>query len=360
MTEFMTNKKGEPHPNRGAFSPFAVYLFLCLLLTVSCTPLRYVMIETYNPAGITLPRNVKKLLIVNHAIAQPDVPFESAIRKMPDSVKIAADSATMDFCLELGRNIAESPYFEDVRLYDGCYRTDQASFSDTKLTPGDVGRLCEEHNVDAVISLDRLLFHIRENAQRVYGIDLSEGVDVEVSGVLRAYLPDRDVPLTTIYLSDTVSPRLNPEVGFDISALPDIQMILSDVAAYIATESYVNFVPYWSADTRWYYASSASRWKEASAYAAAEKWEQASAIWESLYEASTSWQMKARLASNLALCAELTGQLTQALHWATLACQYFSDHLKTEAQEVKIQKLYVDVLEHRISAEKILRMQINE
>ncbi|MDR3269032.1 MAG: DUF6340 family protein [Tannerella sp.] len=339
-----------------------LYVFLCLLLAVSCTPMRYVGIETYNPASVTFPGNTKKILIVNHAAVQPEVPFESTVRKMADGVRIAADSATMDFCRELGRKIAESPYFEDVRLYDGCFRTDQAFFSDPELTRGEVSRFCEDHDVDAVVSLDRLSFHIRENMQQVYGTNIAEGMDVEVSGVLRAYLPGRERPLGAVYLSDTVSPRLHPEeaFGIDLYALPDPREVLREVAAYVAAESHVNFVPYWSADTRWYYASSNARWKEATAYASAEKWEQAAVLWESLYEASVSWKAKGRLASNLALYAELAGRLTQALHWATLAHQHFSVHLKPENPDVKMQQLYIDVLEHRIAAEKTLRTQMRE
>ncbi|MDR3260671.1 MAG: DUF6340 family protein, partial [Tannerella sp.] len=201
-----------------------------------------------------------------------------------------------------------------------------------------------------------------EDVQKVSWIDAVNEFQVKVSGVLRAYMPDEDTWMNTIYLSDTITPQLTAveEWWAGEYVLPDPEQMLREVAAYVATEAHVHFVPYWSNDTRWYYVSSDSRWKEAAAFAAAEHWEKAAAIWESLYEKSASRKAKARLASNLALTAELAGQLTQALQWATLAHQYLSDLLGNENKEVKMQKLYVDVLGHRISAEKTLRTQMEE
>jgi hypothetical protein len=324
--------------------------------------MRYIGIETYNPASITFPTNVKSVLIVNNAAVQQEVPFVSTVRHLPDSVKISADSALVDFCRTLGRQIAESPYFEEVRLYDGCYRTDHPSFPEEKLTGGEISQLCEDHEVDAVISLDRLLFQINENVEKTGDISVINDIQVEVSGVLRAWVQGRGTPLSTVYLSDTVSLDLTPDDGFwsTLIALPEPEQMLYEAATRMALGSYMNFVPYWSADSRWFYLTSDSRWKEAAAFAAAEKWEKASAGWESLYASAGSWKAKARLASNLALCAELTGDLKQALQWATLAQQYFSEHVSADDKAVHLQKLYVDVLTHRIAAEKTLRKQVGE
>ncbi|MDR2470432.1 MAG: DUF6340 family protein [Tannerella sp.] len=334
---------------------------VCLLwLAASCSSIRYAGIETYNPAGVTFPEGVKKVLVLNNASAQREVPFESTVRRLPDSVKIAADSAVMVFCRALGQQIADSPYFEDVRLLDGCYRTDARALVEEKLTQNEIRRLCEEHEVDAVISLDRLLFYIREDVERISWTDTEIRIRVEVSGVLRAAVPDGNTPLAAVYLSDTVMPSLSPEdyYGGDASFLPAPEYMLQEVAAYMASESHVNFVPYWSADTRWYYLSPDSRWKEATACVVAEKWDEASAKWEALYERAASWKAKARLASNRALCAEMSGQLTQALHWATLAHQHFSAHPETGAHTLVRQKSYISVLERRIAVEEILRRQL--
>jgi hypothetical protein len=303
---------------------------------------------------------MEKVLILNNAAPQPEVPFTSTIREPSDSLRIASDSALVDFCRTLGWKIAESPYFEDVRLYEGSYRTDQAFSSDVRLTGSEVRQLCGEHDVQAVISLDRLLFSISEEVWKISVLDVLNEWHVAVSGVLRTYLPGGDTSLNVIYLADTVIPQLTSDNGWGDVRLLTPEQVLREVAAYVATEAYVHFVPYWREDMRWYYVSPDSRWKEAAAFAAAERWENAATVWEALYEKAVSRKAKARLASNLALGAELGGQLTAAKHWATLAHQYFAEYLNADHSTVRLQKSYVEVLEQRIEAEKILHRQLEQ
>jgi hypothetical protein len=333
---------------------------VCGAALASCSQMHYVNIETYNPAGITFPTGVRRVLIVNNAVAQPNVPLESTVRKLPDSLKLAGDSVVADFCRMLGREIAASPRFDDVLLYEGCYRTDSSVYRERQLAPGEVERLCGEHGVDAVISLDRLSFRIREDVRAVTWLDAVGEVEVEVSGVLRASLPDRDTPLATVYITDTVMPQTAPEEVYPTDAylLPEPADVLQMAAEDAVTKVYVNFVPYWSGDMRWYYVSTDSRWKEAAAFAAAERWENAAEIWEALYGGTRSWKAKARLAANLALCAEYSGQLAQALEWAAVAHRHFSGHLSAGDRAVVMQNLYVNILERRMEAEKTLRRQL--
>ncbi|MDR1102411.1 MAG: DUF6340 family protein, partial [Tannerella sp.] len=304
--ENANEKTGVSIPLRLSPCIFRMFITCCLwgMWLVSCSPVRYVGIETYTPASITFPRGIKKVLILNNAAPQPEVPFTSTIREQSDSLKIASDSMLVDFCRTLGRQIAESPYFEDVRLYEGSYRTDRAFASDVKLTGSEVRQLCEEHDVQAVISLDRLLFSISEEVWKISVLDALSEWHVAVSGVLRTYLPGGETSLNAVYLADTVIPRLTSDDSWADVRLLTPEQILREVAAYVATEAYVHFVPYWREDTRWYYVSSDSRWKEAAAFAVAERWENAVVIWETLYEKATSRKAKARLASNLALGAE--------------------------------------------------------
>lgn len=41
-------------------------------LLSACSTINYVGIETYNPAEVTFPENVAKVLIVNNAVPQPE------------------------------------------------------------------------------------------------------------------------------------------------------------------------------------------------------------------------------------------------------------------------------------------------
>lgn len=48
-----------------------LYLLMACLFS-ACSTIEYIGIETYNPAEITFPKNVDKVLIVNNAVPQPD------------------------------------------------------------------------------------------------------------------------------------------------------------------------------------------------------------------------------------------------------------------------------------------------
>jgi hypothetical protein len=335
-------------------------LFITFLYVLTaCSSVKFMTVETYNPAVITFPSDVRKALIVNNTIPQSQVPFAANLLKRIDTMVIASGDVATVFCRTLGERIAESPYFDDVLLYEGSFRTDSFSWREAILTPADVRRLCDEQDVDVVVSLDRLLFSVEESIGNVDDFGLPAGLflNVSVSGALCAYLPERDKPLSIIYLSDTVSSNIVP-YALDPFTPEDVRYALTEAFKGLADTYYTHFVPHWREDVRWYYVSSASRNKEAAAFMAVGKWDSAAAIWTSLYRAATSWQTKARLASNLAVCSEMTGGFVDALKWAELACQHFTEgHLAGDDRMFRLQKEYLSVLTYRMEAEQTLSKQ---
>ena len=346
-------------------------LGLCRLaigvLTVACSPVRYIDIETRNSASITFPQDMRRVLIVNNAVAQQDVPFNSDYHQLPDSITISADSTTYDFCRTLGETIAGFAGFDDVRLLEDGLRKDQQPLSAQVMTQDDVKRLCDEHETDVVISLDRLLFQLKEyNEYYAYGMDMFAVVDVAMEGVVRVYLQNRTGPLTTIELTDTTTTpayALTVEQkdihSHEIVFSSDKTDLLRVSAKMLADDARIHFMPYWNEDVRWYYVASGSRWKEASAYASSERWDKALEIWRTLYDRTPSWKQKARLASNIALGMELTGDLNEALNYAEQSHRLLSGHLTADNPTVERHERYVSVLSGRILEEQRVRLQMN-
>ncbi len=247
---------------------------LCSLLFISCSSLRYVEIETYNPSVITLPKTVRNVLILNNAVTQPAVSYEPALANRKESaIKANADSTASDFCRVLGERIVDAPRFDDVRLYKGSFRTDHSFVSEQRLTDEQVRELCKTEGVDAVISLDRLLFKMKGFLAPFADTPL-ESVKVEVLGTVRIAVPDVSLPVNTVLLSDTIDTDLSWDSGEGETVLKglDLDLLLRDVSVYLADETSMNFVPYWETDSRWYYTASGAAWKEATAYAAADNW----------------------------------------------------------------------------------------
>ena len=336
---------------------------LFLIALCSCSPYRYISIETYNPAEINFPVEMRRILVVNNALPQDDVPFESSLRRIPESDIIVTDSVAFDFCRTLAETLSDFQPFDDVRLLEGCYRKDFSPLSAPIMKREDVELLSDEHEADIVISLDRLLFRLNEHAESILGIQTQHVIYIEISGVLRLYMPGREAPMAAILLTDTVISDLGYDYDdkdlLDLLFSADQTNLLRASARYLAYKARTHFIPYWSEDDRWYYVSFESRWKEAAAYAESEKWDKALDIWKALYEGAKSWKQRARLCSNIALGLEMTGDLAGALEYAKLSHQLMLDHLGADDTLTKNQENYITVLTGRLTEEPKLRLQIN-
>ena len=122
-----------------------LYLLMACLFS-ACNTIEYIGIETYNPAEITFPKNVDKVLIVNNAVPQPDdVGYTyNLYGTVQDTARAHADSALYDACHSLGKSIVDVSFFNDVLLYHDGTRQDTKYLVDEKLTPETVKELCRE------------------------------------------------------------------------------------------------------------------------------------------------------------------------------------------------------------------------
>lgn len=330
---------------------------------MSCSQTRFVGIETFNPAEITYPDYVRKILIVNNAVPQPpDSGYEYKLSGvLQDTCKAYADSALFEACRTLGEAIVETDFFNDVLLFNENTRQDDAFLTDTRLTQEEVQTLCEETGADAVISLDRLLFNMKKNVLALPEGYLYGSIDIDIKGVIRSYLPSRDTPLATILMADSL---FWAEEALHIKELeyllPTPDNALQVAGAYIGHKAYPVFVPHWNRENRWFYTGMGAHWKKATAYAAKDKWEEAMKEWLYIYENSSGWKSKAKSASNLALGHELTGDLNKALNLVAESHELCMKNAGEDNKYTQIQYLYKEALVKRIQSEKKLNVQIGE
>lgn len=339
------------------------YCLLSVCLLASCSSLNYIGIETYNPAEITFPKSVEKVLVVNNAVPQPDdVGCEfNLFGDKVDTCRVKADSALFDACRGLGKAMADISYFNDVLFYHDAVRKDDVYYEDRKLTQAQVNDLCDETGADAVISIDRMLFESKKNVVAFAEGYVEGDIQVNISGVIRGYLPGRPNPLATVYVADSLffledAPNL---ILLD-RYLPDTENALRASAEYIGAKSSPNFVPHWNNETRWFFTSMGTKWKEASAYAQSEKWEKAAEHWLHIYEHSNGWKAKAKAASNIALGYEMKTDLKEAYEWANKSYELFKKNEGEESKNTKLLALYVGVLRNRIRSDRKLNMQFGE
>lgn len=340
----------------------AFYLLAVGLLS-SCSTINYVAIETYNPAEITFPETVGKVLVVNNAVPQPDnVGCKlSLFGTDQDTCHVKADSALFDVCRGLGRAMADISFFNDVLLYHDAVRKDDVYYDDKKLEQDDIDALCKETGTDAVISLDRMLFESDKNVVAFAEGYVAGDISVKMSGVIRSYLPGRANPLATVYMTDSLF-FSESAYSLDIldQILPTMENAVRASGEYIGMRASPNFVPHWSTETRWFYTGMGARWKEATAFARTEKWEKATEHWMYLYNNSGGWKAKAKAASNLALGYEMKSDLKEAYEWARKSHELFKKNEGEEGKNTTLLYLYVQALANRLRADKKLNMQFGE
>lgn len=341
----------------------SLLFILSIGLFSACSTMSYVGIETYNPAEVTFPESVAKVLVVNNAVPQPvDSGYElNVFGVAQDTCKAKADSALFDVCRILGESMVGASYFDDVLLYNHATRHDTYFEQDTKLTPQQVSDLCEETGADAIISVDRLLFDMKKNVVAFMEGYVMGTIDVQIAGVIRSYVPGRSAPLATVHVRDSVFWAESADNTIILGLLlPKPDDALRTAGKYIASKSYVNFVPHWIKETRWYFTGVGSTWKEASAYATGDKWDLAEKRWLHLYNNSGSWKSRAKASSNLALCHEMKGELKDAYEWGHKSYDLFKKHDGDNAKNTKLLELYVTALAERIRSDKKLNVQFGE
>lgn len=337
-------------------------LFCCLAasLYMACSPIQYVGIQTYNPSEVSFPAHVKKVLLVNNAGVQTERSgYQYALMGVrQDTARAKADSALFDACRALGESLADASFFEDVLLYHQSTRKEGVFLEDTQLTPQQVNELCAETGTDAVLSFDRLLFHMNKEVIRMEGDLFAGDIGVRIVGTIRGYLPELNKPFATVLVEDSLFWEDVAESTLLLNAyLPEATEALRIAGSYIGTKAAPCFVPHWNDDTRWFFKAQGSRWKEAAAYAAADKWSDALILWRSLYDRSTRPEEKAKAASNIALAYEMGTYLKEALEWAEKSYQLFREKKGEENPSVKMQALYVEALKARIHSDRKLNRQ---
>ena len=160
----------------------------------------------------------------------------------------------------------------------------------------------------------------------------------------------------TVHLSDTLRAAFEGTIDSPEAISQAMRTVLREVSLYMADKSSSRFVPHWEPNVRWYYTSSSSAWKEASAYAAAEKWKEASIIWHRLYDQARNWKIKARLASNIAVSEELCGNLSIASDWAERSYTHYLEYAsEVDSTTLNRQRRYTEVMKQRLRSDKELR-----
>ena len=343
-------------------NPFLLILLIGLFLS-SCAGIKYLTVETREPAQVTLPSSVLSVIVINNVVEQPDdighftkQLGQSEIQKETAS----SDSIAIFFTEALAQFLEEEDYFQRVLFLGEPLRGDKDFFSEEPLTPEMMHEIRGKTGADAIISLDKLLIQTsKEEFYRQQGYTYSS-MKANIQSILRIYLPTMEGNIPAVYYNDSIRWE-----GFDIqdkkayaeAMLPSREEALKLTAVRSAEKMTYVFAPHWEMQDRWYYTLPSSLMREGEAFAKKADWFKAIEKWEAFFNNRSNKTDKAKAATNIALAYEMLDNMDKALEWATLANDLFVESTSQNSLERRRSLLYKNEILRRQNTGNSLNME---
>jgi hypothetical protein len=338
------------------------FLFLLLLTCSSCSSIYRFSVDVQEPALITLPVSAQNVLILNNAVAQPQsYGIEQTFDEQPVGSNLDLDTLVWLAINEIATVFNESNFFNTVAFYRNPIRTDTEWASIKILSPEEQSDFYYLEDYDALLTIDRLLFSVKNNVKKVrtgaFFVDSDASVDLRIDGIITCsmYAYGKETPEATFTLSDslfTKSPVSNDSILL-FKHIPEY--LLGLFSRQIGNKAATRFIPTWQTEERMLFTGQSSRIKEAVGYARNNRWAGAETIWMAEMEKTTKPEDRAKLAYNLAVVNEMQDKFEPALAWLQQTKEYLRGVSNSEMTELTDK--YIAALERRIQNNRLLDLQ---
>ncbi len=325
------------------------------MLLAGCSGIKFLTVETREPAQVTLPSDVLTIAIVNNVVTQPDDvghTIQPIGHSTSEKVKASSDSIAIFYTEALAQFLEEEDYFHGVHYVTEGLRKDNDFFSEEPLTPDRMNEIRRTTGAQAVVSLDKLILetHIREH-YRQQGYSYGE-MTGRIQSLIRVYLPTLEGKIPAVHYTDSLKWE-----GFDITdenvyaelMLPSREEAMKQLAVRAAEKMTYVFAPHWEMQDRWYYTLPSSLMREGEAYAKTADWLRAIEKWEAFYNRSSKKIDRAKAANNIALAYEMLDEMQQSYEWATRANDLFIESTAPNSLERRRSLLYKDEIARRLN-----------
>jgi hypothetical protein len=351
-------------------SVMAGFTAILSLFFTSCSTTHQLFIEIQEPAQVTLPINVAHVMIVNNTVAQPGTSGVNRIfdGKQVEGYELSYDSVPWISVESLASYMEDARFFDQVVFYKKSTRNDTEWIAHIPLSKEFRDEIFETYEVDAIISIDRILFYLDANVRSLAlsGADtdstlyalLDNRADATANGSV--FLYDRESPLASFSVSDSLFYRstLYADASTALKYFPE--SLIKELAYNIGEKLAYSVVPSWTTKERILYTNTNSRIQEALSYSKNGKWNTAGSLWQDEYNKSNKYLQKGKLAHNIAVANEMQDQLEEALQWAIIAQNHFeTSHLPTTSIEQIRINTYIPDLRKRIQDNRLLDLQWN-
>lgn len=326
-------------------------LFFLMITSFYACKVSQTSMEVLKPADINVPQHIKKVAVANRSLPGKQDKLTNILEGLISGEQIFADREGSSHCLNgLLAKLNSGPRFTAVLASSTMlFGTGTREFAPA-VPWFRVDSICKAYGVDALILLETFDSNtgIKESSKeevkrtkegkeytaKVFMADLC----IDVNSGWRIY---DNVNKQVIDQNDYLDGKCWKGEGANITAaknkLPSKRSAINE-AGYFSGQQYgMRISPNWVRVSRTYFVKGDDGFKEAKKHVRYSNWESAEQIWQNLSKSSDP-TIAGRALHNLALAAELKGDIDQAILYANRASKEY---------HIKQSRSYVAVLERR-------------
>ncbi len=334
----------------------AFSIFLILNGCASITPYK---MEVLRPATITIPPQIKSVVIINNATPKVDsvevhiVAGSKFVRYSPEVV----DSFGTLAINECQRELARRQFFDTVFI--DTTKRHSSFIAESLKTQKQLMEICQLNHTDAAIILESYDYQpfleytqLGENAytfnQKVEGKALWTLYSLDADSILSRYVQTDSLFWDNYAFSLT----------YPVDGIPSLTESFNQIASRLGF-FYCDFIaPYWDRVNRFYHSNGSSYFGMATEQVKLNKWDEASKIWFFIYKNGSKLD-KAKAAHNIALAKEVLGDFKSAASWAYESMNLYEKlHRVFNVENKEREKLYYIDISKRYFDSKKLSKQI--
>jgi len=338
------------------------YLFLLAVFLVSCKTSQ-LSLTVVEPAPVTLPRELKKVGVINRSIPTDQTKTLDIVDKALSLEGADLDKDGAEQCiLGLTDELMNNRRFDEVKnLSDIDFRTPKlGDIFPNPLSWEIVDKICKERGIDAIFALEfydtetKLNYSTGKSEIKtplniaIPAVEHRANMETLVKTGWRIYLPAGMVIADEFRHLESVvytGKGVNPLVA--VAGLGKRKDAIKEVSNMAGHGYALRLIPFELRVMRDYFVKGNYNFKIAKRKAQTGKWDEAGLLWEK-ETTNPKPEIAGRACHNMGIINEINGDVDAALSWAQKAYEDYNIRKSLE---------YTRILENRLMKREILREQ---
>jgi len=336
-----------------------------LVLIVSCSPTKSIVLQTMEPSPVHISKNVKRIGIINRSQPSDQLKDDTGINSVVAIEEQWLEEKGKSAALTgLFQKLLKDNRFQSVSILDSIpQELMHFEMENDSISWALINDICKTYNVDAVFSMSffdtetkvslKKTSMMQPNLMRVKVKVKAQEITLEtlIENGWRIYYPRGKKIIDEFVLNNQIvstGKGENPwEAYRSIEGRRDTLVKQSKVAGH----NYgLRLLPYEDSVKRLYYARGSHNLDLAHSFMESGDWQGAFQLWEKELE-NTNPNIVGRACFNMAVRYEINGDLEKAMEWASKAHLDYHD---------KNALAYLDKLKYRFSQNQILEEQLSK